>query len=246
MTRRLSGKENRYCGRSIISAWRATVLCCLMVSMNSAAHGHPHPAPQERAVKTGGTNSASAVPDARPLVRAPAACVRKLTMPPLPNPTAGVDSQVRRASHTQTNSLINTPADHVAGDPNATFQAQNSPQISATPDEGGFHLPLESSEPTGDIQLEQEGELLSLSFREAALREVLSVLAESQGLNIICSSGADIKITGSFDSITFYDALETVLSVSGHTWTRRNNVIIVTPLGGTTKLAPDAKCACSR
>lgn len=133
------------------------------------------------------------------------------------------------------------PVDEVAVDPNAELQPQVTPQEAPTRDDGVVYLPLESSEPTSDIQLELNGELLSLSFRESPLREVLSVLAESQDLNIICSSGAEINVTGSFNAITFDDAINTVLSVSGHTWIRRNNVIIVTPLEGKTKLAPDAQ-----
>lgn len=35
--------------------------------------------------------------------------------------------------------------------------------------------------------------------------------------------------------------MNTVLSASGHTWTQRNNVIIVTPLVSETKLSPEAQ-----
>lgn len=161
-------------------------------------------------------------------------------MPRLPDPTARVDSEVRRASHTQVTSVPIPPVDEFAVDPNGALQPQVAPHVPPIPDDGEVYLPLESLEPTSDIELELKGELLSLSFRESPLREVLSVLAASQDLNIICSSGADVKITGSFNAITFDDAINTVLSVSGHTWTRRNNVIIVTPLEGK-KLAPDAQ-----
>lgn len=132
-------------------------------------------------------------------------------------------------------------ADDVVVVPEVTIPLQAVPQLPLSPDDDGLRLPLEDEEPTGEIKLGQDGELLALSFHEAPLREVLGVLAESQGLNIICASGADVKITGSFNAITFDDAVNTVLSVSGHTWTRRNNVIIVTPLNGTTKLAPEAQ-----
>ena len=104
-----------------------------------------------------------------------------------------------------------------------------------------LHLPLNDQESEEEINFEQDGDLLTLSFRDASLRVVLGVLAESQGLNLICSDGADTKITGNFHSITFKDAMNTVMSVSGYTWTRRNNVIIVTPLTNELKLAPEAQ-----
>ncbi|MBC7967198.1 MAG: hypothetical protein H7Z17_14890, partial [Fuerstia sp.] len=78
-----------------------------------------------------------------------------------------------------------------------------SPQILPTNE---LYLPLKTKESPGEIDLGRNGDLLSLSFRDAALREVLGVLAESQGLNLICSRGADTKITGTFHSITFEDA----------------------------------------
>lgn len=266
--RRQSEQANR--SRSMISTRRATVLCCLLFSINSVAQGQPHPLSQETPAVTEGTNSPwhsgrieehDSLPDVStrpvrrpdpqqrksdgsgvsPSSRTPVGSVRKLTMPPLPNSTARVDSQVRRASHTQISSVPIPPVDAVAVDPNAELQPQVTPLELPTPDGGEIYLPLESSEPTSDIQLELNGELLSLSFHESPLREVLSVLAASQDLNIICSSGAEIKVTGSFNAITFDNAINTVLSVSGHTWVRRNNVIIVTPLDGKTKLAPDAQ-----
>ena len=254
----------------MISTRHATVLCCLLFSINSVAQSQPHPLAQETPAVTEGTDSPwhpgrieehDSLPDVRtrpvrrpdpqqqksngsgvsPSSRTPVSSVRKLTMPPLPNLTARVDSQVRRASHSQISSVPIPPVDAVAVVPNAQLQPQVTPQELPTPDGGEIYLPLESSEPTSDIQLELNGELLSLSFHESPLREVLSVLAASQDLNIICSSGAEIKVTGSFNAITFDDAINTVLSVSGHTWIRRNNVIIVTPLDGKTKLAPDAQ-----
>lgn len=104
-----------------------------------------------------------------------------------------------------------------------------------------LELPLTTGENRGEINFGRDGEQLTLSFRDAPVREILGVLAESQGLNIVCSGSAETRITGNFQSITFDDAMTTLLSVSGQTWTRRNNVIVVTPLNSETKLAPEAQ-----
>lgn len=93
----------------------------------------------------------------------------------------------------------------------------------------------------GRIELDNRDGVISVSVRDAPLRDLLAVLAESQGLNIISSQDVDATITGSFSEASFVDVMEAIFSVTGYTWVRRNNTILVTPIDGESTLPPEAQ-----
>ena len=177
----------------------------------------------------------------------PAACqpglaLQSFSIVQAPAPAVIVDPYLERASHVASVSISSATDNGVVPIPEFTaLTATDNPPLTTDDKANDLRLPFASETDAGEITLDHDGELLTLSFRDAPLREVLGVLAESQGLNIICSNTADTRITGSFHSISFDDAVNTVLSVSGYTWTRHNNVIIVTQLNSEEKLAPEAQ-----
>ncbi len=164
---------------------------------------------------------------------------RRLYLPSQTRPVEVVE--ISTVSHTQSGDNEASAGDGVVVVPKATPLLTQIPLMATGEDTSLLQLPLTGENDPGEVNFRNNGELLALSFREAPLREVLGVLADSQGLNLICSSGAETKITGNFHSITFDDAMNTVLSASGHTRTRQNNVIIVTALNSPDKLAPEAQ-----
>ena len=102
-------------------------------------------------------------------------------------------------------------------------------------------IPLAQPEGTGEIVVEEKGEgLISLKVRDASLKQVVAMIAETQRINILFSAPQDIKMTGSLIRIPWRQALETVLASTGHTWTDDQGIIIVTTLAAAETIAPRA------
>ncbi|MEO2037060.1 MAG: secretin N-terminal domain-containing protein [Planctomycetaceae bacterium] len=102
-------------------------------------------------------------------------------------------------------------------------------------------LPLERSD-DGEIDITDHSDgQLSLSVRDAPLREVLAVLAQSQGFSILMTDGVDARITGTFTGISFQEAMDSIFSLTDATWTQRRNVILVTKLGSDATASGEAQ-----
>ena len=81
---------------------------------------------------------------------------------------------------------------------------------------------------------------ISLMVRDAPLRQVVSLIAETQKLNLVFATPAETRITASFDRVPWEQVLDSLLSASGHTWTTSNGVITVTSIESAGLLAPGA------
>jgi type IV pilus assembly protein PilQ len=88
-------------------------------------------------------------------------------------------------------------------------------------------IPFNKPDPDANIAVEQNEGLISLKVRDASLRQVVAMVAETQQLNIVFAAPADIAITASFNSIPWQQALDALLSASGHTWTTNDGIIFV-------------------
>ena len=91
-------------------------------------------------------------------------------------------------------------------------------------------IPFVKSDPEADIQVKENQGLISLMVRDASLRQVVAMIAETQKLNIVFAAPADIGITASFDRIPWQQALDSLLTATGHTWTNSNGIIYVSSL----------------
>lgn len=83
--------------------------------------------------------------------------------------------------------------------------------------------------------------LLSITVRDAPLRDILVVMAQSKGYNILTTDDVDARISGTFQDISFEDAMDSIFSLTDATWTLRGNVILVTKLSGESIVSPEAQ-----
>ena len=75
-----------------------------------------------------------------------------------------------------------------------------------------------------------EETLISLDLKEADLTNVLRMIAEEYGLNIIAGKDVGGKVTVSFTNVSLENALKAILNVNGYDFARTGNIIKVFPL----------------
>jgi type IV pilus assembly protein PilQ len=101
------------------------------------------------------------------------------------------------------------------------------------------HLPI--GQPAAkDIMVKEDQGLISLMVRDAPLRQVIALVAETQKLNIVFASPADVPVTASFDRVPWQQVIEALLSISGHTWTIDKDIIFVTNMEAADFVSPEA------
>ncbi|HEY3391944.1 MAG TPA: hypothetical protein VGK58_04515 [Lacipirellulaceae bacterium] len=92
-------------------------------------------------------------------------------------------------------------------------------------------LPLTGTRPGHGIQISQNADgRITLVVRDKSLSEVLALLAETQGLNIVAANSIDSVITITLNNVSLEEALTAVLSVANYTWVERNGIILITSL----------------
>lgn len=109
------------------------------------------------------------------------------------------------------------------------------------PQHQGVHLPLATIAEDAPIDVDAKDGLISLSVRDASLRQVLAALAETQGLNLVVASPADIPVTAKFDRMPVRHVLDSLLSSNGHSWSEHRGVIYVTSLATGAGLMPEVQ-----
>ncbi len=94
------------------------------------------------------------------------------------------------------------------------------------------------------IQVENDEGMVRLLVRDAPLRQVLALLAESQKMNLVFASISDATVTVSLDRVPLSTALDAILSTCGHTWCRQGNIIHVTQIAEGLSIGPMAQGRC--
>ena len=148
-------------------------------------------------------------------------------------------------SATMTHAQVPTPsletflngAQRLLGELPSGEAAETVPSPAGQP---SFHMPLTGPE-SGPVEVTATDGLISLSVRDASLRDVLSALAETQGLNLVIAAAADTLVTAEFKRQPLGEVLGTLLASTGHTWTQRDGVIVVTNIAAGGVLAPDVQ-----
>lgn len=91
-----------------------------------------------------------------------------------------------------------------------------------------FHLPVTVDPVDPAVTVKETNGLISLSVRDASLRQVLAALAQTQNLNLIVAAPADVLVTAEFQKMPLRDVLGALLRSTGHNWTENDGVIVVT------------------
>lgn len=123
-----------------------------------------------------------------------------------------------------------------SGDPAAP--AANSEEPGGTRQ---FRVPLQGPD-FQNMRIKSEDGLLSLVVRDAPIRDVLTLLAETQGLNVVTADPLTQPISVTLERVQLNDALDAILSIAGYTFAINRNIILVSSLNNSaTTLAPQAQ-----
>lgn len=104
-----------------------------------------------------------------------------------------------------------------------------------------IHVPIQRSPTHDNIDLRVDGERVTLIVRDAQLQDVLTALADSQGVNIACATNSNIPVTLTLRNEPIERALDAVASIVGCTWTRQGDIIYVTDVDTGKTLPPDVQ-----
>jgi hypothetical protein len=165
---------------------------------------------------------------------------------------------VRLASGTKApaNPVAKPAAKEPAKPPQTSSRKQEAPTAHAAEGEGADPLviedlpevplkavvPLAGSAPGDGLKLTQnkKGEI-TLFVRDKPLSQVLAMLAQTQGLNIVASNDIDAMISITLTDVPLEEALTSILAVANYTWVRRNNIILITSLADAANLPADVQ-----
>ena len=81
----------------------------------------------------------------------------------------------------------------------------------------------------GYAQETDSAELVTLNYKDASVSSVLRTLSYSYDLNLVVTKDIKGKVTVSLKNVTIDEALEAILIVNGYAFTRRGNLIYITP-----------------
>lgn len=144
------------------------------------------------------------------------------------------DLQLTQNSETRPAPRVEDPLT-ADGDPDV--EDVNSPK----PVPRTLRVPIDGAEDRGQIDVNNQGGKIWLVVRNAPVGDVLGVLAQQQGLNIVASQDVSARISVTLSSVTFEDALNGILAVAGYTWVRQNNIILVTRITKGGNVAPNTQ-----
>jgi type II secretory pathway component GspD/PulD (secretin) len=96
-------------------------------------------------------------------------------------------------------------------------------------------IPLAGSPPADAVEIKQYSDgTLDLIVRDYSLSQVLAMLAQTHGLNIVAANDIDALISITLRRVPVEEALTAILSVANYTWVQRGNIILVTSLSDPT------------
>ena len=99
-------------------------------------------------------------------------------------------------------------------------------------------LPSAAEGSADRIQLEINANQVTLITRDAPLSQVLSMIAQQNGLNIVSGEEMSQRVTVTLQNVDIDDALNSILSIHGFTWSRQNNIMIISSLDAQKSMSP--------
>ena len=89
-----------------------------------------------------------------------------------------------------------------------------------------------------DIQIDVVDGRISLVAKGAPLRDVVTLLAEKHGMNLVMAQDGAVPISITLNQVSLMDALEAVVSVAGYTWTSHRGIVHVSSISSNNTLTP--------
>jgi len=109
-----------------------------------------------------------------------------------------------------------------------------------TPEAARVVIPMHGPANNVVVNDEKDG-LVSLMVRQGSLRQVVTMIAETQKLNIVFAGSDDVQVTATFDRQVWQTVLDALLSASGFCWTTRGDVIFVSKADASDGVPPGAE-----
>ncbi|MCA9076287.1 MAG: secretin and TonB N-terminal domain-containing protein [Planctomycetaceae bacterium] len=110
----------------------------------------------------------------------------------------------------------------------------------------GYRLPQESapfsSEHAGPIDGDEAQEdLVTLFVPGRPLGDVLALIAQQHGLNVVSGDDVSGLISVTLKDVPLAEALDSILTVNGYTWTRKGNILLVSRISTDTRISAAAQ-----
>ena len=102
-------------------------------------------------------------------------------------------------------------------------------------------IPLARSLPPDAVQVDPGDGRVTIAVRDAPLDQVLGLLAEQQGLNVLCAEDVTARISITMRDAPFDAALKAILSVAGCTAHRQDAFLMITSVAGKGNALPRAQ-----
>ena len=130
-----------------------------------------------------------------------------------------------------------------AGDPPNPLRhvGDEAPADAAAGPDATVRIPLATSVPPGAVQVNPQNGLVTIAIREAPLDQILGILAEREGLNLICAEDVTANISITVNDAPFDEALAHILSVAGCTCRRQGNFLLITSVAAGGTVSPEAQ-----
>jgi len=130
-----------------------------------------------------------------------------------------------------------------AGDPPNPLRhvGDELPVDAAAIPDATVRIPLATSVPADAVQVNPQTGLVTIAIREAPLDQILGILAEREGLNLICAEDVTANISITVKDAPFDKALAHILSVAGYTCRRQDNFLLITSVAAGGTVSPEAQ-----
>lgn len=126
----------------------------------------------------------------------------------------------------------------------APLDVPPEPGFPAAPPVNRVLLPLEEPEAPPGILLGPSSdprEITSLTVRDQPLAQVLSLIAEQHGLNLIAGGEVEGRVTVALKDVSLDDALNVLLTVNGYSWHRNRNILVVSKVVKDSPSSPELR-----
>jgi len=104
-----------------------------------------------------------------------------------------------------------------------------------------LRIPVSGPASAADVKVGFRDGKVSLIVHDGSLKEVVTVLAQQFGLNVICSEDVTARVSITISDVPLEHVLTAITSVAGYTWARHQGIIHITSIAGAASLPPEVQ-----